>query len=219
MNQNQVGTDEILKKVSNVGRDGLATWIHFYVNKLVLIVQQFSFLFSQSSSYSVMHGSSIVFEFVEMMLVQLEDIFQLRMTWFGTSFGLLTDLCCQLVPLLLNQIQYSSTLKIKRITDMNIALRCFNRVSRVFKTLADNPEVTKHTPFIFASVLQFLSQKSLSDERYLHALLPGVFSLLDKCRQKNRKQVYELLSLTARLFYDELYPIYLRDYKFGTSEV
>lgn len=217
LSQNHAEMDEILQKVTHVGRDGLANWIHFYVNKLVLLVQQLSPLFTELSLHSHEGNTAhVALDFVELVLVQLEHIFQLKMAWFGTSFGLLTDLCCQLVSLILTQLNHS-ILEIKTF-NAEMTMRCFNRVSRVLKALADNPEVTKHTPFIFASILQFLSQKNLSEERYLHALLPGVFALLDKCRQRHRKQVYELLPQAARLFYDELYAIYLRDYKFGVSE-
>ena len=47
-------------------------------------------------------------------------------------------------------------------------------------------------------------------------ILPGIFTLFDKCKSKQRKLIYEMLSYEGRGLYDEVYKIYLDDYKFGT---
>jgi hypothetical protein len=53
---------------------------------------------------------------------------------------------------------------------------------------------------------------------YLPLLYPGLFVLLDKCRHRQRKQVYELLNHHGRALFDELNGIYQRDFKFGNVD-
>ena len=60
------------------------------------------------------------------------------------------------------------------------------------------------------------SKIKIINNNILHMILPGIFTLFDKCKSKQRKLIYEMLSYEGRGLYDEIYKIYLDDYKFGT---
>lgn len=85
--------------------------------------------------------------------------------------------------------------------------------SRTFATAASNAELLRHAPLLVASLVDILakvSPSSLSQE----IISPGLFALMDKCREKQRKQIFGVLDTKGRIVLQDLYASYNRDFKF-----
>ncbi len=84
---------------------------------------------------------------------------------------------------------------------------------RVLVAAAASHELAKHAPLFSAAVIDVLSALSASREA-IDVLAPGVFALFDRCRLKQRQQIFASLGAQGRDLYADLNSSYLRDFKF-----
>jgi hypothetical protein len=195
-------------------RNMISSWVHYNFSLLSKL------LFSLGPVYQGVHFIS----YVNCLLNTYESIFYHKFPWLGTSIGCICNILNYTLRLIIkeiNEINMGTTMKASLSLDnpgitLNQLFQLLQYVSRILKLVAGNTEITKHASYIFIHLIDVLSTQQISD-KILHNLLPGLFALLDKCIQNQRKQIHELLNYQSRAFYDELYIIYLRDYKFGTS--
>jgi hypothetical protein len=180
-------------------------------NSLTLVSQLLSFgpiLLDLGSKDSLQ--VKVVYTYVSAVLPLFESIVLQKMGWLSNSIASIANACCQFLSLILPRRGDSGG-------DAEM-MNLLNYMSRILKSIVDNQDITKHAPYMFVSFVNFLSKQTIEHDDILQALYPGLFHILSKCRQKQRAQIHELLALQSRAFYDELYVIYLRDYKFGVSE-
>jgi hypothetical protein len=85
--------------------------------------------------------------------------------------------------------------------------------SRALSAASSSKELMRHANFLAVAVVDLLAQRPLTaNTRQL--LLPGLFALFDKCRQRQRQQMFSTSALQTRAVLSELHGAYLRDYKF-----
>ena len=84
---------------------------------------------------------------------------------------------------------------------------------RVLIAAAASTELSKHAPLLAATVVDLLSSLAASREA-AEVIAPGVFALFDRCKLKQRQQIFASLGAQARDLYGELNTSYLRDFKF-----
>jgi hypothetical protein len=85
--------------------------------------------------------------------------------------------------------------------------------SRALTAASSSKELYRHVNFLAVAVVDLLAQKPLTpNTRQL--LLPGLFALFDKCRQRQKQQMFNTSALQTRAVLADLHATYLRDYKF-----
>jgi hypothetical protein len=95
---------------------------------------------------------------------------------------------------------------------------------RALTACAGSKELQRHAHVLAVAVVDLLAQgrgrtsagaaAGLVSARARELLLPGVFALFDRCRQRQKQQMFNAVHAQSRAMLAELHGTYLRDYKF-----
>lgn len=102
--------------------------------------------------------------------------------------------------------------RVSPIDTLNItnALRV---AGRALTAASSSKELNRHAHILSASVVDMLAQRPLTPSTR-ELLLPGLFALFDRCKQKQRLQMFATVSAPTRAVLSDLHGTYLRDFKF-----
>jgi Urb2/Npa2 family len=84
---------------------------------------------------------------------------------------------------------------------------------RALTAASSSKELNRHAHILSASVVDMLAQRPLTPSTR-ELLLPGLFALFDRCKQKQRLQMFATVSAPTRAVLSDLHGTYLRDFKF-----
>lgn len=132
----------------------------------------------------------------------------------GYSIGTLGALLSSTIRVILasseqfsNETRKMSTLEALSITN---ALRV---AGRTLTAASSSRELTRHAHILAASLTDLIAQRPLSTNAK-ELLLPGLFALFDRCKQKQRLQMFATVNVQTRAVLSDLHGTYLRDFKF-----
>jgi hypothetical protein len=108
----------------------------------------------------------------------------------------------------------------QRLPKMDLSL--FLALARTLSICSSNYEIQKYASLVIVSIVQSLSLIAANNSEF-HPLHPqqiaclsnGLYSLLDHCSVKDKKNIYNLLNRHGKTIMDELHSNYVRDYKFA----
>jgi Urb2/Npa2 family len=84
---------------------------------------------------------------------------------------------------------------------------------RALTAASSSKGLNRHAHILSASVVDMLAQRPLTPSTR-ELLLPGLFALFDRCKQKQRLQMFATVSAPTRAVLSDLHGTYLRDFKF-----
>jgi hypothetical protein len=89
-----------------------------------------------------------------------------------------------------------------------------NLVSKVCKTISNDPLCAKFVPLLFVIMLEFIGDSSVRSAG-IDALLPGLLNLFDKLTLKQRKSIFLSLGTQQKLFFSDINEKYSDTFKFS----
>ena len=84
---------------------------------------------------------------------------------------------------------------------------------RTLTAASSSKELNRHAHVLSASVVDLLAQRPIGTSTR-ELLLPGLFALFDRCKQKQRLQMFATVNAQTRAVLSDLHGAYLRDFKF-----
>jgi hypothetical protein len=127
----------------------------------------------------------------------------------GNSIGTLGALLTTSIRVIVAADELSGDSSVDSLSITN-ALRV---AGRTLTAASSSKELNRHAHVLAASIVDLLAQRPLSiSTREL--LLPGLFALFDRCRQKQRLQMFSSVGAQTRAVLSDLHGTYLRDFKF-----
>ena len=132
----------------------------------------------------------------------------------GYSIGTLGALLsCTIRVILASSEQFSNETR-KMSTSEALSITNALRVAgRTLTAASSSRELTRHAHILAASLTDLIAQRPLSTNAK-ELLLPGLFALFDRCKQKQRLQMFATVNVQTRAVLSDLHGTYLRDYKF-----
>ena len=132
----------------------------------------------------------------------------------GYSIGTLGALLsCTIRVILASSEQFSNETR-KMSTSEALSITNALRVAgRTLTAAATSRELTRHAHILAASLTDVIAQRPLSTNAK-ELLLPGLFALFDRCKQKQRLQMFATVNVQTRAVLSDLHGTYLRDFKF-----
>ena len=100
-----------------------------------------------------------------------------------------------------------------RSADILIITNALRVAGRTFTAASSSKELNRHAHILAASLVDLLAQRPLGTSTR-ELLLPGLFALFDRCKQKQRLQMFATVSAQTRAVLSDLHGTYLRDFKF-----
>ena len=98
-------------------------------------------------------------------------------------------------------------------SDQTVASTFLRIWARAFTAAASSPDINKHAPFIICSLIDVLSDLTLSPD-LKDTMLPGLFVLFDKCQSKQRRSIFAMLDVPGGALFQDLVNLYTREFKF-----
>ena len=132
----------------------------------------------------------------------------------GNSIGTLGALLTTSMRVILSASE--ATVDDKERVSPSDALNITNALrvaGRALTAASSSKELNRHAHILSASVVDMLAQRPLTPSTR-ELLLPGLFSLFDRCKQKQRLQMFATVSAPTRAVLSDLHGTYLRDFKF-----
>ena len=132
----------------------------------------------------------------------------------GYSIGTLGALLsCTIRVILASSEQFGNETR-KMSTSEALSITNALRVAgRTLTAAATSRELTRHAHILAASLTDLIAQRPLSTNAK-ELLLPGLFALFDRCKQKQRLQMFATVNVQTRAVLSDLHGTYLRDFKF-----
>ena len=132
----------------------------------------------------------------------------------GYSIGTLGALLsCTIRVILASSEQFSNETR-KMSTSEALSITNALRVAgRTLTAASSSRELTRHAHILAASLTDLIAQRPLSTNAK-ELLLPGLFALFDRCKQKQRLQMFATVNVQTRAVLSDLHGTYLRDFKF-----
>jgi hypothetical protein len=118
---------------------------------------------------------------------------------------------------LLTQLFHNSLLLIVGRVDNVDIMSLYRSFARSVSVCSNNFELKKHAHLLIASIVSTLSSRAVAQHMtpaQLACVSNGLFPLLDRCKPREKKQMYALLDSNGKILLDEIHANYMRDYKF-----
>ena len=132
----------------------------------------------------------------------------------GNSIGTLGALLTTAIRVIVAADEMSNDGRVVSCTADLLGISNALRVAgRTLTAASSSKELNRHAHVLAASVVDLLAQRPLGTSTR-ELLLPGLFALFDRCKQKQRLQMFATVSAQTRAVLSELHGTYLRDFKF-----
>lgn len=132
----------------------------------------------------------------------------------GNSIGTLGALLTTAIRVIVAADEMSNDGRVVSCTADLLGIHNALRVAgRTLTAASSSKELNRHAHVLAASVVDLLAQRPLGTSTR-ELLLPGLFALFDRCKQKQRLQMFATVSAQTRAVLSELHGTYLRDFKF-----
>ena len=131
----------------------------------------------------------------------------------GNSIGSLGALLTTAIRVILSASESLSDDKRRSgVMSLNIA-NALRVAGRTLTAASSSRELNRHSHVLAASIVDLLAQRPLGSNTK-ELLLPGLFALFDRCKQRQRLQMFATVNAQTRAVLSDLHGTYLRDYKF-----